>query len=58
MDSRQPIQTKPVLDTETDRALQMSSGPKWNAPLITRIDIKRTMGNGGTNIDLFSGSKE
>jgi hypothetical protein len=51
MDTRQPIQTNPVPETDTDRVLPMSPSRKWNAPVITRFDIRRTMNLNGTGVD-------
>jgi hypothetical protein len=51
MDTRLPTQTEPGLDTETGRVLQVSPSPKWHAPVITRIDIKRTMSGGTSFMD-------
>jgi len=54
MDKKVQVQptavTADVPEADVERAAQSASKPAWHAPVITRIDIKRTMGEGGPGL--------
>jgi len=60
MDTKVQVQptavTADVPEADAERAAQSAPNPAWHAPVITRIDIKRTMYNVGSDIDLHGGA--
>ena len=56
MDMNLQIQPTNPPEADAERAPQAAPKPTWHAPVITRIDIKRTMGLPGSAIDLLGGS--
>jgi hypothetical protein len=57
MDTNLQVQLTDPPEAEVARAPQAEPKPKWHAPIIARIDIKRTMGAPGSAIDLLAGSQ-
>jgi hypothetical protein len=57
MDTNLQVQTTAdPPESDVERAPQAAPKPAWHVPIITRIDIKRTLGGSGKVIDAFSGS--
>ena len=61
MDKKMKVQptaaTSDVPGADEESAALSAPKPDWHSPVITRIDIKRTMWESGSNNDLHSGSK-
>jgi hypothetical protein len=58
MDTNLQVQTVADMpEADAERAPQAAPKLAWHAPVITRIDIKRTMGAPGSAIDLANGSQ-
>ena len=57
MDTKLKVQTTDVTVTVPRFDAVREPKPAWHAPVITRIDIKRTMGAGGSALDESEGSQ-
>ena len=51
MTSATPQQPEPALNESQNAAAEENTLPAWHKPAIARIEIKRTMFEGGSGID-------